>query len=298
MQGKAASEQPERGSVSSKFEVNPISTAIGAEIRGVDLAAVDDGEFEKIHQAWLENLVLLFRNQRLDDTDLVAFSRRFGDLDVAPPNENGQVGVDGHPEVLILSNIIENGQPIGALGNAEAIWHTDMNYIDEPPTASVLHSVEVPETGGDTGFCNMYRALETLPADLRQRIEGLRIKHDSSTNSGGFLRKGAEPVTDVAKCPGAVHPIIRTHPETGRPALYLGRRRHAYVMGLSVAESEALLDAVWAHATQDAFTWHHQWRVGDVIMWDNRCAMHRRDDFDPATRRIMHRTQIKGDKPF
>lgn len=298
MQGKAASEQPEHRPVSSKFEVSPVSTAIGAEIRGIDLAAVDDMEFEKIRQAWLEHLVLLFRGQRLSDTDLVAFSRRLGALDVAPPNENGQVGVEGHPEVLILSNIIENGQPIGALGNAEAIWHTDMNYIDEPPTASVLHAVEVPEIGGDTGFCNMYRALETLPADLRQRIEGLRIKHDSSTNSGGFLRKGAEPVTDVAQCPGAVHPIIRTHPETGRPALYLGRRRHAYIMGLPVAESEALLDAVWAHATQDALTWHHQWRVGDVLMWDNRCAMHRRDDFDPATRRIMHRTQIKGDKPF
>ncbi|MCG8542917.1 MAG: TauD/TfdA family dioxygenase [Alphaproteobacteria bacterium] len=298
MQGQTVSDPPESRPKPAKIEVTPVSAAIGAEVHGVDLAAVDDATFAAIHDAWLEHLVLLFRGQTLTDADLVAFSKRIGALDIAPPNENGQGGVEGHPEVLILSNVIENGQPIGALGNAEAVWHSDMNYIDKPPTASVLYSLEIPETGGDTGFCNMYRALDDMPADLRQRLDGLSIKHDSSTNSGGFLRKGAAPVTDVAKCPGAVHPIIRTHPETGRPALYLGRRRHAYVMGLPVDESEALLDEIWAHATQQALTWHHQWRAGDVLMWDNRCAMHRRDDFDPAARRIMHRTQIKGDKPY
>lgn len=280
------------------LDITPVSDAIGAEIRGVDLTKIDDPTFAALHAAWLDHGVLLLRNQSMSDADLVAFSRRFGDLDEAPPNENGKGGVDGFPEVLVLSNVKENGKAIGALGNAEAIWHSDMNYIAEPPTGSVLFSLEVPETGGDTGFCNMYKALDELPASIRTRIADLKIKHDSSTNSGGFLREGAKPVTDVRECPGAVHPIVRTHPETGRKALYLGRRRYAYIMGLDLNESEALLDEIWSHATRDSFTWHHRWRVGDVLIWDNRCAMHRRDDFDDNARRIMHRTQIKGDAPF
>jgi taurine dioxygenase len=202
-----------------------------------------------------------------------------------------------HPEILVISNVKENGKAIGTLGDGEAIWHSDMNYMEAPPTGSLLYSLEIPPTGGDTGFCNMYQALETLPKDLRRRIDGLSIKHDSSTNSGGYLRQGSKPVTDVRDCPGAVHPMVCTHPETGRKALFIGRRRYAYIMGLPVDESEKLLDEVWAHATKQAFTWHHQWRLGDVLMWDNRCTMHRRDAFDPATRRVMHRTQIKGSKP-
>lgn len=280
------------------LDVTPVSDAIGAEIRGVDLTDIDDATFAALHKAWLDHGVLLLRNQSLSDADLVAFSRRFGDLDDAPPNENGKGGVNGFSEVLVLSNVKENGKAIGALGNAEAIWHSDMNYIAEPPTGSVLYSLEVPDSGGDTGFCNMYRALEDLPADIRTRIADLKIKHDSSTNSGGFLREGAKPVTDVRDCPGAVHPIVRTHPETGRKALYIGRRRYACIMGLDLDESEALLDEIWSHATRNDFTWHHQWRVGDVLIWDNRCAMHRRDDFDDSARRIMHRTQIKGSAPF
>ena len=276
-------------------EIHLISDAIGAEVRGIDLGALDDATFEAVHKAWMDHCVLLFRDQKIAAPELVDFSRRFGDLDIAPPNENGQVGVDGMPEVLVLSNVVDgDGKAIGALGNAEAQWHTDMNYIDEPPKGSVLLSVEVPEAGGDTGFSNMYAAYEDLSAELKARIADLSIKHDSSTNSGGYLRYGAEPVFDVVTCPGAVHPIVRVHPETGRKALYLGRRRSAYVMGLPLEESEALLDELWAHATQAKYAWHHQWRKGDVLMWDNRCTMHRRDGFDNAARRIMHRTQIKG----
>ena len=278
------------------IDVVPVSEAIGAEIRGVNLGYIDTNTLDQIHQSWISHCVLLFRGQQITARELVIFSKHFGDLDIAPPNENGQVGVDGFPEVLVLSNIKENGRPIGALGNGEAQWHTDMNYIDQPPLGSVLLGVEVPNQGGNTGFCNMYGALEELPDMLRRQIEGLQIKHDSSTNSAGLLRKGADLVTDVTACPGAIHPIIRTHPETGREALYLGRRRNAYIMGLPLASSEALLDELWAHATQPKYAWHHQWRKGDVIMWDNRCVMHRRDSFDAAKRRIMHRTQIKDNQ--
>ena len=275
------------------IDVVPVSEALGAEIRGVNLGCIDTNTLDQIHQSWISHCVLLFRGQQITARELVIFSKHFGDLDIAPPNENGQVGVDGFPEVLVLSNIKENGRPIGALGNGEAQWHTDMNYIDQPPLGSILLGVEVPDQGGNTGFCNMYVALEELPDLLRRQIDGLQIKHDSSTNSAGLLRKGADLVTDVTACPGAIHPIVRTHPETGRQALYLGRRRNAYIIGLPLVDSEALLDDLWAHATQPKYSWHHQWRAGDVIMWDNRCVMHRRDSFDATKRRIMHRTQIK-----
>ena len=275
------------------IDVVPVSEALGAEIRGVNLGCIDTNTLDQIHQSWISHCVLLFRGQQITARELVIFSKHFGDLDIAPPNENGQVGVDGFPEVLVLSNIKENGRPIGALGNGEAQWHTDMNYIDQPPLGSVLLGVEVPDQGGNTGFCNMYVALEELPDLLRRQIDSLQIKHDSSTNSAGLLRKGADLVTDVTACPGAIHPVVRTHPETGRQALYLGRRRNAYIIGLPLVDSEALLDDLWAHATQPKYSWHHQWRAGDVIMWDNRCVMHRRDSFDATERRIMHRTQIK-----
>jgi len=296
MQQQTASHTEKAGRSGAKIEIIPIDDALGAEIRGVDLADVDAATLRKIHGAWLEHIVLLFRNQTLSDQQLADFSRHFGELDLAPPMET-EGGAVGHPEILVISNVKENGKAIGTLGDGEAIWHSDMNYMEEPPTGSLLYSIEVPPDGGDTGFSNMYTALETLPDDIRGRIEGLGIKHDSSTNSGGYLRTGAEPVTDVRDCPGAVHPIVRTHPETGRKCLFVGRRRYAYIMGLPLEESEKLLDEIWAHATKPEFSWHHQWRVGDVLMWDNRCAMHRRDAFDPSTRRVMHRTQIKGSRP-
>ena len=280
------------------LEVVPISAAIGAEIKGVDLAKVDAATFAAVRNAWLEHCVLLFRDQDISDADLVAFSRRFGELDESPPNENGVMSPSGFPEILVLSNVVENGVAIGSLGNQECIWHSDMNYREKPPMGSMLYALEVPPSGGDTGFLNAYTAYETLPAPLKRRIEGLEIKHDSTTNSAGYRREGSEDVTDVTVSPGTRHPIVRTHPETKRKTLFLGRRRYAYIPGLALADSEALLDALWAHATQEKFTWHHHWRVGDVVCWDNRCTMHRRDDFPENLRRVMHRTQIKGDRPF
>ena len=187
-----------------------------------------------------------------------------------------------------------DGKPIGALGDKEADWHTDMSYVDNPPIASALYALEVPPSGGDTSFANMYRACETLPAELRRAIEGRLANHDSSTTSVGETRIGAETVLDVRSAPGARHDMIRRHPETGGEALYLGRRRNAYVPGLELAQSEALLDALWAHCTDPAFAWTHQWRAGDLLIWDNRCTIHRRDSFDPASRRVMHRTQIRA----
>ncbi len=290
--------------------VRPTGAAVGADIEGVDLAQpLPPATVAAIKQAWSDRLVLRIRGQNLDDDQLMRFSALFGELDLAPviaaarvkvPGEERYVDTveEGQRYVSVISNIIENGVAIGALGAYEAIWHTDMSYNPEPPIGSALYSLEVPPAGGDTGFANMYLAYDTLPVELRQRVEGRSCRHDSSRNSAGELRRGMSEVTDPRTAPGADHPIIRTHPVTGRKALFLGRRRNAYVQGLDLAGSEALLDALWAHATRRELTWYQQWRVGDLILWDNRCVMHRRDEFDPNTRRLMHRTQIKGDRPY
>jgi taurine dioxygenase len=278
--------------------LNIVRTApdIGVEIRGVDLSGdLSDDTFDRIRAAWPAHQVLVFRGQSLSDAALVRFSRRFGELDTVPGWE--RYSPDGYPEVLTISNVTEGGTAIGALGDGESAWHTDMSYLDRPPAASVLYSHEVPAAGGDTWFMNMYAALDTLPADLRRAIAGRMLNHDASHDSTGALRGDHRPFAEVSAAPGTRHPMIRVHPETGRAALFLGRRLNAWVVGESVADSEALLDRLWAHCGAGAFVYRHRWRAGDLVMWDNRCTMHRRDPFDGAARRVMHRTQIKGREP-
>lgn len=278
--------------------VTPTGAALGAEVAGVDLRQVTDAQFAAILAAWAAHDVLLFRSQALSPDDLIAFSRRFGELDHAPIQENGRRFVEGRPELYVVSNVLgADGQPIGSLGAGEAVWHTDMSYLPSPPKASMLYALEIPPAGGDTHFCSMSAAWAALPAALQARIAGLRVKHDGTYNSGGFVRAGVTPTDDPRTSPGALHPLVCRHPETGRPGLYLGRRRNAYIDGLDLAESEALLDALWAEATRPAHAWAHRWRVGDLVLWDNRSTMHRRDPFDAAARRIMHRTQVKGSAP-
>src|SRR3984885_1568538 len=272
----------------------PADAALGAEIQNVNLKNLSDESFDEIHRAWLDHLVILFRRQQLSVEDLIAFSRRFGELDWAPVQETGRRFVAGHPEIYVVSNVIENGVPIGSLGAGEATWHTDMSYIENPPKASMLYALEVPPAGGDTHFCNMYRAFECLPDALKQRAAGLALKHDATFNSGGYVRQGLAATDDPVSSSGVYHPLVTTHPETGRRALYLGRRRNAYLGGLPRAESEALLDELWSYVERADMAWCNEWRPGDVVLWDNRCTMHRRDSFDPHSRRILYRTQIKS----
>lgn len=278
-------------------QIIPSGQALGAEIRNLDLRNLSDSEFDSIHDAWLNHLVVLLRAQQLTDENLIRFSRRLGNLDWAPVQETGRRFVEGHPEIYVVSNVIENGVPIGSLGAGESVWHTDMSYLETPPKASLLYALEVPRAGGNTYFCNMYLAYEHLPASLKRRASGLQVKHDGTYNSGGYVRQGLTAVNDPVTSPGAYHPLVVTHPETGRRALYLGRRRNAYLGGLSLVESEALLDELWSYATRDEIVWHNEWQAGDVVLWDNRCTMHRRDPFDPQSRRILHRTQIQGGIP-
>jgi taurine dioxygenase len=276
------------------IDVLPTGAALGAEVRGVDLRNLDEPQFAALERAWHDHQVILVRGQTLSDSDLIAFSRRFGDLDWAPIQETGRRFVEGLPEIYIVSNVTVNGEPIGSLGAGEAVWHTDMSYLDVPPMASMLYSLEVPTTGGNTSFSSMYAVYDALPDKMKLRIADLKIKHDGTYNSGGYLRQGVTATDDPRTSPGAVHPLVCTHPNTGRRMLYLGRRRNAYLMGLELADSEALLDELWDFVARPEFAWEHVWQVGDLVLWDNRCTMHRRDPFDASARRIMHRTQIKG----
>src|SRR5258705_1377550 len=247
----------------------PPGAALGANIKGVDLAVPLSPEtVAAIQQAWGEHLVLRFRGQRLSDDDLMRFSHQFGELDWAPVAAANDAP-EGRAYVMVVSNVVEDGKAIGQLGAYEAIWHTDMSYIQEPPSASALYALEVPPEGGDTGFCNMYRAYESLPDELRRQIPRLLCRHDASRNSAGELRRGFVDASDASQTIGAEHPLIRTHPVTGRKALFLCRRRNAYIPGLPLDGSEALLDTLWEYATKPEFTWYQQWRAGELILTAN-----------------------------
>ena len=287
--------------------IRPLGAAIGADIDGVDLARLDDTTFAAIERAWGEHLVLRFRAQTLTDVDLMNFSRRIGTLDRIPIRAAGvpmtadprlAIAPEAVEYVAVISNVKLDGKAIGGLGNYESHWHTDMSYNDIPPMASALYAIEVPPSGGNTSFANMYAAFETLDAATRARIGGLTCIHDASRNSVGELRRGFADITDPTQTVGARHPIVRTHPVTGRKCLFLGRRRSAYIPELSLQDSEALLDHLWAHATAPRFCWTQVWQAGDLVMWDNRCTLHRRDEFDDSYQRIMHRTQMCGDRPY
>jgi taurine dioxygenase len=283
--------------------VTPSGAALGAAVSGFDIADMSDADFAAVHQAFLDHQVILVRGQRFDDAAHRAFTQRFGELEYSPTTKfSGKPWLADFPEMSQITNKMVDGKPIGTLGDREAFWHTDMSYIEEPPLGSLLHAFEVPPSGGDTEFLDMVAALDEMPADLRREIEDREIKHESIHSSDGSLRNGkTEPESgDPRDMEGTNHPIIRTHPETGRNALFLGRRNNAYVVGLPLDDSEALLDALWSYVVGCShLTWRHIWKVDDLIMWDNRCTMHRRDAFDGDKYiRMMHRTVVKGDKPF
>jgi taurine dioxygenase len=267
---------------------------------------------EALRRAWADHLVLLVRDQEIDDEQLIGASGVFGPpheaasrkyhLDVGRKVDDTQM-ISRHPSVSIISNVDDSGKPVrdnGGLGSFEVVWHTDNSYVEVPPAGSMLYALEVPPPGcgGDTSFSNQYLAYEALPQRLKQAIEGRSQVHDSSRNSAGILRPGVTLPTTPEDVLGPTHPLVRVHPVTGRRALYLGRRRDwpsNYIVGMRNDDSEALLDELWAHATRPEYAWTHRWRAGDIVLWDNRCCMHYRTEIDLAHRRVMHRTTIKGE---
>src|SRR5215831_9387352 len=246
--------------------LRPLTSAVGVEVGNVDLTALSAAEFAQIEAAWHRSSVLLFRGQKLSDEDLLAFSRRLGELDPPPNQERGRQSPLGYPDIYVVSNVLdEKGEPIGALGAGEAVWHTDMSYLELPPDASILYSLEIPPSGGNTYFCGMQAVWRALPPELKKKVAGRCIKHDGTYNSGGYLRQGVSATNDPHRAPGAWHPAVCAHPVTGTPALYLGRRRNSYVEGFTPRESDALLDELWAFLDSPEFVYAHRWRVGDLI---------------------------------
>ena len=282
------------------IEIAPLPGIMGAEVRGLDLCRLDDSGFRILHQACLDHLLLLLRGQQLSDANMVEVARRFGEFELPPVTAQHVAHRDAHPEITVVANVRVDGVPIGELGDGEVIWHSDYSFREVIAGMRMLHALEVPPDGegANTEFCNMYAAYDTLPEALRRKIHGGTIKHDTAYDTNRQLRRGAVAVDDPRLGDGPDHPIVSTHPETGCNSLFLGRRPRHYVNGCSLEESAALLDALWAHATQPRLQIAHTWRQGDVVLWDNRCTIHRRGPFNPVARRVMHATQVKGHKPF
>jgi len=306
----AASLRPEVNAPEN-VEVVPTRAALGAEIRGVDLSQpVPEATKEIMRRAWADHLVLLWRGQNLPDLSFLEAAGIFGvtrepaarKYQVAGGYKIGGKRVPLHPHVSLISNLNEEGEPVmhnGDLGSAEVVWHSDNSYTEVPPAGSMLYSVVIPTNGGgDTFFNNQYLAYEELPDDLKHAIAGRSQRHDASRNSAGVLRPTVKLPATPEEVPGPVHPLVRVHPVTGKRALYLGRRRDwpsNYILGMPNDESEKLLDRLWAHATQPKYAWEHKWRVSDLVLWDNRCAMHYRTEVDVRQARVLYRTVINGE---
>jgi taurine dioxygenase len=294
------------GARGAAFEIVPADAALGAEVRGLDLREVDEATFQALHEAWLHHIALVFRGQELTAEDLVTLVRRFG-TPVTSSNLHqrkfkeraGMRRLNLPPEVTVVSNVRERGEAIGILGDGEVVWHADFSFKERPTAARMLFAMEVParEQGGNTFFLNCYAAYDALPADFKRRVSGLTIKQADIVDTAMKLRPGMSLDMDIRTVPGPSHPIISTHPETGHNMLFLGRRHGSYVNGCSLEESEALLERLWAHAAQPRFWYEHQWSTGDLVVWDNRAALHRRDAFDAKSRRVLYAAQVEGHRP-
>lgn len=283
--------------------VRRLAEPLGGEITGIDVSGdVDDALIEAITEALLEHQVLVIRDQRLTPEQQVGFTRRFGDLvvRVSPDFLHPEF-----PEVLILSNRQVDGAYQGATGAyAGELWHTDLTYAERPSMGSMLHALEVAEEGGDTAWTNMYLAYETLPEETRRRIDGLRAIHvrDRRRNPRGAFGEAPDRNLDEyysVQVPDSVHPMVRTHPVTGRKALFVTPRFAVAIEGMDDAEAQPLLDELFAHQTNPAFIYQHKWRVGDLVFWDNRCTAHLAvGGIVPPGIRHLHRTSIAGDRPY
>lgn len=278
------------------IEIIPTGAAVGAEIRGIDLARpLDDASFATIEKAYNEHGVIFFRDQSITPPQQVAFTRRFGEIEFNIFGERWSVA--GSPEIVVVSNITEDGRSIGVRRAGEN-WHSDMCYTARPPRGTMLYALEVPTLHGlplgDTEFASAQAAWEALPDAMRHRIEGRQAVFDFT----GRKRAFPPTPTEIARNPPVRHPIVRTHPYTGRRCLYVMRDDCTAIEGMDAVESEAMIAALAEHIIKPAFIYRHQWRAGDVLMWDNCTVQHRAiQDYDMPRRRLMHRTTMGGSVP-
>lgn len=292
---------PHAAAAAQDFQIRAFEAApLGAEVIGLDLSCpLSAADFQRLHRAHLDHHVLVFRDQRITPAQQIEFSRRWGPLQI---HVLRQFQLEGHSEILRISNIRDAaGQPIG-LGDAGHYWHSDLSYKQTPSLGSILHAQELPEKGGDTWFANQHLAWETLSDELKQRFVGLQAEHS-------YLAKYEElrarnpwrpALTQVQKdeVRPVVQPVVRTHPETGRKALFVSEHFTTRIVGLPEAESQALLDQLYAHSTQAAFVYRHPWRPHDMVFWDNRSLLHLAAGCPDHMRRLLYRTTIEGDLPF
>jgi len=282
-----------------RFDVRIFDAPLGAEVVGLDLSLpVSDVDFARIHAAHLDHHVLVFRNQRITPGQQIEFSRRFGPLQI---HVLRNFALAAHPEVLVVSNIVEHGKPVG-LGDAGHFWHSDLSYKERPSLGSMLHAQELPEEGGDTLFANMHLAYETLPAALRHAIRGARAEHSYIAKYGELQQRSpwrpnlTQAQIDEVK--PVIHPVARVHPETGRRALFVSEHFTTRIVGFPEDESKALLEELFAHSVKPEHLYRHQWQPHDLVFWDNRALMHLATTVPEGQRRKMYRTTIEGDVPF
>lgn len=280
-----------------ELTISPVQGRFVAEVAGVDLSQIlDEQTFARIHDAFLEHSILVFRGQDLSNEQHIAFSRRFGELEIHTAKH---WLLPDFPEILVLSNRGEKGtRPIV---NGGAYWHSDITYKANPPLGSLLYALQVPPQGGDTLFADMYAAYETLDDETRAQIEDLEAVHRYGDRYRMMASEDNDrpPLTEaqLAEVPDVVHPVVCTHPETGRRALYVNEGFTIGIVDMPRAEGKALLQRLFSHSVQPANIYRHRWQVGDLVMWDNRCTMHRATEYEVRHTRAMHRTTIQGDRP-
>ncbi|HEY0286729.1 MAG TPA: TauD/TfdA family dioxygenase [Pseudomonas sp.] len=283
---------------SQHFDVRPLDAALGAEVLGLDLSRpLNDADLARIHRAYLDHGLLILRDQRITPEQQIDFSRHFGTLQI---HVLKQFLLANHPEVFIISNIVENGQPIG-LGDAGKFWHSDLSYVELPSLGAMLLAQELPPEGGDTLFASQQLAYETLPAELRQRIDGKRAVHSYTARYADEVFKGVRRPTltqaQLAAVKPVVHPVVRTHPETGRKGLFVNENFTTHILDLPEDESRQVLAELYAHSIKPEFIYRHQWQPNDMLFWDNRALIHLATGCPSHLRRRMHRTTIQGDVP-
>lgn len=277
--------------VMTEPSVTQLSEAIGAQIDGVDLREELDAKvLQTIDNAWLDHAVILFRDQAMGDVDQERFCRHFGELEIVKSSISQ---TDAQPHIMFISNVRDAGLRT-ALEDGEMWFHSDQCYYEEPVMASTLYAIEVPELGGNTMFANGYKAYESLADDLKAKLDGRMALNVYDYQVNPVVK--AQANRDDA--PSFVHPAVRTHPVTGRKAIYVNRLITEHIVGMDPDESRDVLDRVFDHAERREFVYEHVWRPGDFVMWDNRCSTHARTHFDPAARRMLRRIAIKGDRPF
>jgi taurine dioxygenase len=282
------------------IEVRQIAGSFAGEVLGADLEREED--FAAVHGAFLDHGVIVVRDQPLSPEAQIAFSGRFGPLMGRRPSMSDKALMPGHPEIVILSNRKKNGDYVG-LSDAGRYWHSDLCFEENPNLGTILHAVEVPPEGGDTLFADLERAYATLPDAMKRRIEGKRAAHTFAKHYHEVMAQGSKrkPLTpeQVAALKVTLHPIVRTHPDTGRKALFVNPGHTTCVEGMDETESRDLLDALYAHSVKPDNVYRHEWRVGDTVAWDNRRIMHQAEPYDmDRYTRHMHRTCIHGDRPF